>query len=47
MSFISVPNYYFCYNFRTFQNGKMGGDFEFIVIDTPLRQTHQKNTLVK
>jgi len=32
MLFSSVPNYYFCYNFRTFQNSNMGGNFEFIVI---------------
>jgi len=31
MWFSSVPNYYFCYNFRTFQNSIMGGNFEFIV----------------
>jgi len=31
MWFSSVPNCYFCYNFRTFQNRNMGGNFEFIV----------------
>ena len=30
--FSSVPNYYFCYNFRAFQNSNMEANFEFIVI---------------